>query len=263
MIELFNICDRESMIKELFHRATNHTIEECIENPELAKCMQIDAVVGWSFSDNRNNRDFLNNYFWESDAWLAYQLARPIKERIDYYDLICCSLPYIREVSLRHTIYREIIYFTKRPALQIKYSERLAQELNEAKRRGIAQEILHKIKSFEKLPLNEKGEPDFCRMYISDFKYKSGSLAIEFRSSYYAAKPWYIINLKFNECHISEYFGEYPAPIIADLTIYKCGIGIKVEVQNLQFDGNQLEFYAKDMEVVSCEIDTTEDESQC
>lgn len=111
---ILNCASIQDAIRKLFELATNNTIENCRNDFRNACTYKTPIPTAyWGYSDYQSENDKLIEKTCEAAILIAHALALPIKTGIDYYDLICCALPYTKDLYRLKFIYAEIIQNTK------------------------------------------------------------------------------------------------------------------------------------------------------
>lgn len=118
--------NRTEAIKKLFEFAVRNTVEKCRLDFRLAHLYSTPCPCAYdSYEDWRTLNDRMIEAFCEAKIILAFNLAQPIRERLDFYDLICCAMPYSKDDEHNKYIYNEIVRYTKSDKLRDEYVEKL------------------------------------------------------------------------------------------------------------------------------------------
>ena len=118
--------NRIEIIKALFESGVQNTIEKCRKDFRLARPFKVPIPIAyWGYDDFRSLKDKMFEDFCCANIIAAFQMAQPIRDRIDFYDLICCAMPQTKYEEKQIYIYAEIIKFTKSENIRDYYVEKL------------------------------------------------------------------------------------------------------------------------------------------
>lgn len=119
--------NRIEIIKRLFEVAVQNTVEKCRLDYRLAQLYTTPrSATDWSFEDHRTAKDKMIEDSCEARVILAFELAQPIRETLDFYDLICCAMPYYKDDDERNKyIYNEVIRYTNNEEIRDVFIEKL------------------------------------------------------------------------------------------------------------------------------------------
>ena len=118
--------NRMEIIKALFESGVQNTIEKCRKDFMLARPFTVPIPIAyWGCDDFRSLKDKMFEDFCRANIITAFQMAQPIRDRIDFYDLICCAMPLTKDYEKQKYIYSEIIKFTKSENIRDYYVEEL------------------------------------------------------------------------------------------------------------------------------------------
>lgn len=118
--------NRIEIIKALFESGVQNTVEKCRKDFRLARPFTVPIPIAyWGYDDFRSLKDKMFEDFCCANIIAAFQMAQPIRDRIDFYDLICCAMPQTRDEEKQKYIYAEIIKFTKSENIRDYYVEKL------------------------------------------------------------------------------------------------------------------------------------------
>lgn len=118
--------NRIEIIKSLFENGVQNTIENCRKNFRLATPFNIPVPVTYEGGgDFRNLSEKIFEDSCRANIHTAFQMAYPIRDKIDFYDLICCAMPYTNDYEKQKYIYTEIIKHTKYETIRDYYVEEL------------------------------------------------------------------------------------------------------------------------------------------
>lgn len=116
--------NRIEIIKGLFEFAVQNTVEKCRLNYRLAHLYTTPrSDTDWSFEDHRGIKDKLIEESCKASVFLAFDLAQPIREKLDFYDLICCAMPYSKDDEYNKYIYNEVVKYTKSEEIRDSFIE--------------------------------------------------------------------------------------------------------------------------------------------
>ncbi len=118
--------NRIEIIKALFESGVQNTIEKCRKDFRLARPFTVPIPdTYWGYDDFRNLSEKIFEDCCRANIITAFQMAYPIRDRIDFYDLICCAMPQTGDEEKQKYIYTEIIKFTKSENIRDYYVEKL------------------------------------------------------------------------------------------------------------------------------------------
>lgn len=118
--------NRIEIIKALFESGVQNTVEKCRKDFMLARPFTVPIPIAyWGYDDFRSLKDKMFEDFCCANIIAAFQMAQPIRDRIDFYDLICCAMPQTGDEEKQKYIYTEIIKFTKSENIRDYYVEKL------------------------------------------------------------------------------------------------------------------------------------------
>lgn len=116
----------EKTIQKLFEFATNNTIENCKKDFHQAHCYVTPIPKAyWGYDDFRTEQDKYIEKICNAAIVLAHSLSVPLKRDLDFYDLICCALPYTSDLREQKARYSEIIRYTQSERIRDFYAEQL------------------------------------------------------------------------------------------------------------------------------------------
>lgn len=118
--------NRIEIIKAFFESGVQNTVEKCRKDFMLARPFTVPIPIAyWGYDDFRSLKDKMFEDFCCANIIAAFQMAQPIRDRIDFYDLICCAMPQTGDEEKQKYIYTEIIKFTKSENIRDYYVEKL------------------------------------------------------------------------------------------------------------------------------------------
>lgn len=118
--------NRIEIIKAFFESGVQNTVEKCRKDFMLARPFTVPIPIAyWGYDDFRSLKDKMFEDFCCANIIAAFQMAQPIRDRIDFYDLICCAMPQTGDEEKQIYIYTEIIKFTKSENIRDYYVEKL------------------------------------------------------------------------------------------------------------------------------------------
>lgn len=145
--------NRLEIIKHLFEVAVRNTVEKCRSDYQLANLYRTPFPVGyWGYEEHRTIKDKFIEKSCEARIVLAFELAQPIREKMDFYDLICCAMPYYQDDERNKYIYNEVIKYTKSDEIKDLYIEKLYKlnlKLKALNRSRISEDIRKYIVNFD------------------------------------------------------------------------------------------------------------------
>lgn len=118
--------NRIEIIKALFESGVQNTIEECRKDFRLASPFKVPIPdTYWGYDDFRNLSEKIFEDCCRANIITAFQMAYPIRDKIDFYDLICCAMPQTVDYEKQKYIYTEVIKTTKSEEIRDYYVENL------------------------------------------------------------------------------------------------------------------------------------------
>lgn len=98
--------NRIEIIKALFESGVQNTVEKCRKDFMLARPFTVPIPIAyWGYGDFRSLKDKMFEDFCCANIIAAFQIAQPIRDRIDFYDLICCAMPQTGDYEKQKYIY--------------------------------------------------------------------------------------------------------------------------------------------------------------
>lgn len=106
--------DRMESIRRLYEFAVGNTIEVCRREYSNAWCTTTPCpATWWSHDDWRTTNNFILEDLFKSSLRVAHSLAAPIKDQVQYYDLICLSMLRIStNIGIKKYFMNEILKYT-------------------------------------------------------------------------------------------------------------------------------------------------------
>ena len=118
--------NRTEIIKALFESGVQNTVEKCRKDFMLARPFKVPIPIAyWGYDDFRSLKDKMFEDFCCANIIAAFQIAQPIRDRIDFYDLICCAMPQTGDYEKQKYIYTEVIKTTKSEEIRDYYVKQL------------------------------------------------------------------------------------------------------------------------------------------
>ena len=118
--------NRIEIIKALFESGVQNTIEKCRKDFMLARPFTVPIPIAyWGYDDFRSLKNKMFEDFCCANIIAAFQMAQPIRDRIDFYDLICCAMPQTGDYEKQKYIYTEVIKTTKSEEIRDYYVKQL------------------------------------------------------------------------------------------------------------------------------------------
>ena len=118
--------NRIEIIKALFESGVQNTIEKCRKDFMLARPFTVPIPIAyWGYDDFRSLKDKMFEDFCCANIIAAFQMAQPIRDKIDFYDLICCAMPQTGDYEKQKYIYTEVIKTTKSEEIRDYYVKQL------------------------------------------------------------------------------------------------------------------------------------------
>lgn len=118
--------NRIEIIKALFESGVQNTIEECRKDFRLASPFTVPIPIAyWGYDDFRSLKDKMFEDCCRANIITAFQMAYPIRDKIDFYDLICCAMPQTGDYEKQKYIYTEVIKTTKSEEIKDYYVKQL------------------------------------------------------------------------------------------------------------------------------------------
>ena len=118
--------NRIEIIKALFESGVQNTIEKCRKDFRLACPFTVPIPdTYWGYDDFRNLSEKIFEDCCRANIITAFQMAYPIRDKIDFYDLICCAMPQTGDYEKQKYIYTEVIKTTKSEEIRDYYVKQL------------------------------------------------------------------------------------------------------------------------------------------
>lgn len=118
--------NRIEIIKALFESGVQNTVEKCRKDFMLARPFTVPIPIAyWGYDDFRSLKDKMFEDFCCANIIAAFQMAQPIRDRIDFYDLICCAMPQTGDYEKQKYIYTEVIKTSKSEEIRDYYVKQL------------------------------------------------------------------------------------------------------------------------------------------
>lgn len=118
--------NRIEIINALFESGVQNTIEECRKDFRLASPFTVPIPIAyWGYDDFRSLKDKMFEDCCRANIITAFQMAYPIRDKIDFYDLICCAMPQTGDYEKQKYIYTEVIKTTKSEEIKDYYVKQL------------------------------------------------------------------------------------------------------------------------------------------
>ncbi|WP_440314314.1 hypothetical protein [Leyella stercorea] len=254
--ELYKINNLEDLIKELFIRATNKNIEEARKDSPYCWCYTTPIPETYWGGEFRNLNDLFIEQMCKASIVLAHYLAQPIKEKLPFYDLICCAYPYINN-KIQKQLYKDIIRYTKDEKMFDYYSECIVELNKEESVCGIQIDAIPYIKGYENLPKSDSGKLNIYGCDVVNALLKDQTLILTFKHSEYSTTPICSFKIKFNDV-----CGNIPFPIcgkngwatLRELTFKKSKYCNKILFEVYDFHDSKIVIEASTIEISDCKV---------
>lgn len=254
--DLYKIDNLEDLIKELFIRATNKSVEDNRKEGSYCRCYKTPIPETYWGGEYKNLDDLFIEQMCKAEIVLAHYLAQPIKEKLPFYDLICCAYPYINN-TIQKQLYKDIIRYTKDEKMFDYYSERIVKLNRDESIRGVQPEAIPFIEGYENLPKSDNGKLNIYGCDVVDALFKDNALILTFKHSEYSATPICSFKIKFNDV-----CGNIPFPIcgkngwstLGELTFKKSQYADKILFKVYDWHDKEINIDASSIEIFDCEV---------